>query len=732
MKLSARLLVGIVGSLLIAACFASQAAAEPLAKGKPKLSLKVDKGDRGQRAILKRGIEVQLKLRTAKRAKLRATSTTFDAKKRKRIARPVRFRVAKADRVPGSKRAAPRVFLRMRLNKSGKGAVRSCEARRIIVRGGGDQVKFKLVRDTDECAPKSIDLSRADTCDFIGNQDQSLCMVPFPDDYYTREDSTSATGRRIDFATAGMPANVNGVNIDGEPYNHNDGFSPGSAIVVRAPGLNTAADVAANNVPRLAQLGSYADERSRIVAIDTATGERHPIWAEIDSNSDDPARTALLIHPSRNFESGHRYVIAMRKLETASGEALEAPEGFRYYRDDLPTKEPAIKAQRKRFESIFRVLRRADIKRRSLYLAWDFTVASDENIAGRLLHMRDESFAELGDTNLADGVAQGTAPAFGIDTIDNFTPVENETMARRVRGSFTAPCYMTPNCEPGGRFVLGADGLPSVTGTYQANFDCMIPRSAVDGTPAPARPAVYGHGLLGSAGEVTSAPQRSLGNNFNIVSCATDEIGLSTGDIGNAVQILSQLGKFPEAADRLQQGLLNELLLGRLMIRPDGFASSGAFHVDGTLGTAGVIDPAKLYYNGNSQGGIMGGAFMAVSPDATRGTLGVPGMNYSVLLNRSVDFDEYANIAMFPSYPDRLARPLVLSMIQMLWDRGEANGYAHRMTDDPLPNTPQPRGPAQRRLRRPSGDQLDGRQRGAHDRRLGARPDRRRRPLAGR
>ena len=24
----------------------------------------------------------------------------------------------------------------------------------------------------------------------------------------------------------------------------------------------------------------------------------------------------------------------------------------------------------------------------------------------------------------------------------------------------------------------------------------------------------------------------------------------------------------------------------------------------------------------------------------------------------------------------------------MLWDRGEPNGYAHRMTDDPLPNTP--------------------------------------------
>ena len=27
-------------------------------------------------------------------------------------------------------------------------------------------------------------------------------------------------------------------------------------------------------------------------------------------------------------------------------------------------------------------------------------------------------------------------------------------------------------------------------------------------------------------------------------------------------------------------------------------------------------------------------------------------------------------------------------MIQVLWDRGESNGYAWHMTDDPLPNTP--------------------------------------------
>ena len=62
-------------------------------------------------------------------------------------------------------------------------------------------------------------------------------------------------------------------------------------------------------------------------------------------------------------------------------------------------------------------------------------------------------------------------------------------------------------------------------------------------------------------------------------------------------------------------------------------------------------------------------------------------MNYSVLLNRSVDFDVY-QLILDPAYPSKLDQQLALSMIQMLWDRSEPNGYAHRMTDNPLPETP--------------------------------------------
>ena len=66
-----------------------------------------------------------------------------------------------------------------------------------------------------------------------------------------------------------------------------------------------------------------------------------------------------------------------------------------------------INERRKHFEGIFKTLAEAGIKRANLYLAWDFTVASDQNIAERELFMRDDAFAELGDTKLDDLKVKG-------------------------------------------------------------------------------------------------------------------------------------------------------------------------------------------------------------------------------------------------------------------------------------------------------------------------------------
>jgi hypothetical protein len=161
-------------------------------------------------------------------------------------------------------------------------------------------------------------------------------------------------------------------------------------------------------------------------------------------------------------------------------------------------------------------------------------------------------------------------------------------------------------------------------------------------------------------------------------------MGMANDDVGNAISILLDLSKFPSFPDRQQQGILNQLFLARLMIHPQGFVSDAAFQ-DASANP--VIDTSTVFFDGNSQGGIFGGTVMAVAQDITRGVLGVPGMNYSTLLTRSVDFDAYSAL-LYPSYTNELQRPLLLALIQMLWDRSEPNGYARHIKTDLLPNTP--------------------------------------------
>ncbi len=530
-----------------------------------------------------------------------------------------------------------------------------------------------------------IETSEAENCEFIADPGNSVCMLPFPDDYYTVADSSSATGRRVSFKTPGTPANAYGTHIEAGPYNEADGFSPGSAILVKVPGMETTADLRTTGAVPVNHLQQYTRANAPVVVIDAQTGQRWPIWVEMDSTASNASQRVLEIHPAVNFTSGHRYIVAMRRLKNAAGERLEAPAGFRYYRDQVPSEQEAINVRRPHFEELFSTLEGAGIQRSNLYLAWDFTVASDANNTGRMLAMRNNAFAQLGDANLEDGIPQGVSPAFSV------TKVENEPnpgqIARRVKGTFQVPCFLFPNCGPGGRMHLDAEGAPIQDGSWTANFDCIIPASVASGPAEAARPSLYGHGLLGSASEVASSPQRSLSEAHKILQCATDEIGMAESDVGVVVASLENASAFPAVADRLQQGLLDELFLGRALTSSSGFTTNAAFHQDGTLASGSVLNTAHLFYNGNSQGGIMGGALTAISPDFTRSSLGVPAMNYSVLLPRSVDFDEFAQV-LDPSYPNETSRPLVLDLMQMLWDRGEPDGYAERMTGNPLPDTP--------------------------------------------
>jgi hypothetical protein len=518
-------------------------------------------------------------------------------------------------------------------------------------------------------------------CDFIG---AAVCQLPWPNDYFTKRDRRTDTGLRLALTKSAMPRNKSGKPIDPTDMNRADGFSPGSAMLVKVPGLDTPAAVRRSKLPPLTDLNRGLAKRSPVVVINARTGKRHPIWAEIDSNPRKRADRVLIIRPARNLKEGERYIVALRNLRNARGKKIKPGRGFRIYRDRIRTGARPIERRRGHFEKIFRALRKAGVRRGQLYLAWDFTVASERSLAGRMLHIRDDAFTTLGDSNLKDLSVAGNSPSFSIDSVTDLTPAQDDRIARKVEGTITVPCYLTDGCAPGGSFSFDSRGLPRRMGTMSAKFFCNIPRSALDpASPPKARPSLYGHGLLGEATEIDAGNVKSMSNEHNFVFCATPWAGFSEEDVPHIVSVLADFSGFNTMADRMQQGFLNMLFLGRAMIHPQGLSSNAAFQKGGQS----VLDTTRLFFDGNSQGGIMGGGLTAVAPDFDRAALGVPGMNYSLLLNRSVDFDTYAAI-IYPNYTRVRDGELWLSQIQLLWDRGEANGYAQHMTTDPLPNTP--------------------------------------------
>ncbi|MFM8848003.1 MAG: hypothetical protein ACKOHN_08135 [Actinomycetota bacterium] len=505
---------------------------------------------------------------------------------------------------------------------------------------------------SDLVAAIEATIDAAPSCDPIA---PDLCLLPFPSDFYTVADDTP-TGRRVAFPADGMPVNSGGVPIDPSEWNRNDGFSPNSTL------LASFADVDGANLPTWTDITASTADDATVVLLDAA-GRRVPLWAEVDEG-DDPL---LVIHPAEVLDDGGHYVVGIRGLVDGRGDPIEASPAFVALRDSLDTALPAIEERRVAMDEVFATLTTAGVERGELQLAWSFTVASTENLTARILAVRDQTIEWL----------ENTAGGY---TISSVTPRSRDDVAVQVAGTFTVLNHMTGAGEPGQRFAYDSDdpdALPVPNGEVEVPFVCQVPIAVETDPDLVLRPGLYGHGLLGSEYEIDyGGDVRALGNEAGILFCATQWAGMSEIDVGNAAQTLGDFSNFPTMADRMQQGIVNFVALGWMM--QHGFLASPEF--------GGVKVEGDLVYYGNSQGGIMGSALAAVSPDISRSVLGVPGINYGLLLARSVDFDTYEAI-MEPAYPSRRERTLILSFVQMLWDRGEGGGYVNHIASDPLPGT---------------------------------------------
>lgn len=570
--------------------------------------------------------------------------------------------------------AVPSGTLRLAL-ASGGSCGRTCGSTCTTKRG---RVRCKKSNDTPTCG-----LSVAADCEVLNltpGVSPRSCMLPYPSDFFVEDDASTVTGKAIAFTADVMPRNAGGKPIDPTPYHSLDGFSPSTTGILYWP---QGVDLVGSGIPPNTDLAQSLDPNSPTVIIeaDAAGCQRVVHFGENDVSIDSdgepvaPPDQVFMLRPAVRLKNATRYIVAVRDLIGQDANLIEPSPAFEALRDGIATELPAVESRRARFDAMFTKLQDdCGVTRGDLQVAWDFTTASDDAITRWLVEMRDVTFAQLG-TN---------APSFVVSTVED-NPFPGDTrVCRRVRGTFSVPLFTTSN-GPGSVLNIDPDtNLPKQNGVADdVPFTVMIPCSVWNGSEG-GRPIYYGHGLLGSGdGEVTAGNLRTLAETYQFVIGATDWQGFSEVDVPTIVGFIPDLSGFPKLAERLHQGVLNQLVMGRLLQAPNGLRAHEAFQNNGHS----LIGGDDVYYYGNSQGGIEGGVVMALAQDTTRGVLGVAAANYSLLLQRSVDFEPFFAI-MRPAYPDPVQRTLSGALIQQLWDRSEPSGWYHHTIPGTVPNTP--------------------------------------------
>ncbi len=488
------------------------------------------------------------------------------------------------------------------------------------------------------------------------------CGYPFPSNVYLVDDASTPTGKHVAFGETTLPSYGSGTHVDPKVWADSDGFSPGQPALFHLPGATV------TGFPTQDTIESSLGPDSPTVLIDAETGERVAHFSERDESlyDEEPEDRALIIRPVVRLKDNTRYIVAVRRVVDADGKAVAPSPAFQALRDGSESCDVSVTRRRELYKDIFARLDKAGVKKEDLQLAWDYSTASRENNTSRFLHMRDEALAIVGDKG----------PEYTITKIDD-NP--NSHIYKRITGLMKVPLYLDKPTA-GGKFMLDEKGLPKQNGFAEYEFVVHVPNSALKGEPAGLLQS--GHGLLGSMHEGENGYLAEIADKWNYVAFSVDFVGMAHDDITIVTDsIVADIGGFKGAVERQHQGLLNSLLVMRMMM--GRFVDEPLLQLNGKS----MIDPKRHFYRGDSQGGIFGTSYMAVSTDVTRGMLGEPGAPYSLLLNRSKDFGIFFTL-LKGSYHTGRNIQLVLGLVQMTWDRTEPDGYMPYINENMLPGTP--------------------------------------------
>ena len=482
---------------------------------------------------------------------------------------------------------------------------------------------------------------------------QSTAQSPFPSDRFTVRDSGQNTHQRINLPLPDCTTHPSDC-LDVTLLNQLDGFNTQPRISIPFDGAIDPLTVTSDTVfiLRIGNLSDPADFNPQTIGINQV------VW--------DPGTLTLFVQSDRHLDQHTSYLlIVTRGVHDAAGDPIEPSDSFAHFRHDLnfgQTKDPQLKSYR---EALIKSLDDETLASIAPALSpGQITAASfftTGSVTATLEKIRDQikaAPAPAVDFNLGSHGERTVFPVssilgvlFGrqVTTVGPLSTTPVPTPALQVFpgavSSIAFGKFSARNFETAGGFIPAVPtrtGVPGVQSTQDIFFNLFIPAGPrpANGWPV----AIFGHGFGDNKNNSPLAVASTLAHN-GIATLAINAVGhgfgaastltviQSSGSVvlpaggrgvdqnGNtsidAFEGLLATGAQSDfaARDGVQQTVADLMQLVR--------AVQGGVDVDNNGSAA--LDASRIYYFGQSLGGIYGTVLLGIEPDIHAGVPNVPG-----------------------------------------------------------------------------------------------------------
>lgn len=476
----------------------------------------------------------------------------------------------------------------------------------------------------------------------------STCTLPFPSNFYTRDDIESSTGKAVDLKGSLLTKKVENKihNFSStSTFNNANGFSAAGPIM-----FELAEDFDENSLP-------YDGGRA-VLVFDKETGVTLPIRSQkyhyAENNRFDQEAHIIEIFPRARFEFGHTYIaVVTNHLIDLNGSPVAANPVMKELINQTASWQGSSAMQ-----SALLQLEKFGIPVKQVVNFVEFTVRSEKD-------NNDPLFS------LIKKLSQQEHPVRNLKTHQiNIWPY-----AASVTGQIRLSDFRKSN---------GQVDFSSAAESHDewANFLMMIPISSKHGkSPI----AIYGHGI-GVIKETVLLTVAFTNARKGIATIAIDQPnhGSRSRKYGNNIFKILNPEKFTHLSGMVSQSTLDmtsvllaiQTSLADLDIAPSGKAWWHKLWYSGGIDTPD-IDTDRIHYQGTSMGGVLGTGFIATGKGLKSAFLQVSGVGISNILTHSILFETFGFENLIPPNASAGEAALFMQLLQQEFDKGDAINFAH-------------------------------------------------------